>query len=95
MRGERGISVSYFPYNYSVTMASSGPSGDVDKLRDGPCGHYYKLLMACSDRKDAVYGKRTMEACPDETDLLLKCVHKNPLYFLKNPTKEQREVAGW
>ena len=76
-------------------MSSATPDGGVDKLREGPCAHYYVLLMACSDKKDAVYGKKTLEACPNETDLLLKCVHKNPAYFLSNPSKEQRKVAGW
>ena len=71
-------------------MASATPNGDVDKLRDGPCAHYYKLLMACSDRKDAVYGKKTMEACPDETDLLLRCVcHRFlPLSSVENAEEE-------
>jgi len=59
--------------------AEKGP----DKLQDGPCSHLYKMLMECSDSKDAVYGKKTMEACPSETDLLIKCVNKNPAYFLK------------
>lgn len=67
-----------------ATTANGEPEGE-NKLRDGPCSHYYTMLMACSDRKDAVYGKKTMEACPSETDLLLKCVGKNPAYFLKKP----------
>ena len=70
------------PPRPSSAATSQADEGE-DKLRDGPCSHHYSMLMACSDRKDAVYGKKTMEACPSETDLLLKCVHKHPAYFLK------------
>jgi hypothetical protein len=62
-------------------MPSPSPEGEVNKLRDGPCSQYYTLLMACADKKDATYGKPSMEACPSETDLLLKCFRKNPAYF--------------
>jgi len=69
----------------SPSPSAPAPGKEENKLRDGPCSHYYDLLMKCSDRKDAPYGKKSMEACPSETDLLLKCVHKNPAYFLKKP----------
>jgi hypothetical protein len=67
----------------SADDSNNKSKAEDNKLRYGPCADIYEQLMLCSDRKDAVYGKKTLEACPSETDLLIKCVHKNPAFFLK------------
>lgn len=53
------------------------------KLLDGPCSEVYKLLGKCAIEKgiDVNNMKMKLEACPSETDGLIKCMNKNPKYF--------------
>ena len=53
------------------------------KLLDGPCSEVYKLLGKCAMEKgiDVNNMKMKLEACPSETDGLIKCMNKNPKYF--------------
>ena len=64
-------------------------------LKDGPCSKQFQLLEACGERNSLLSSnsndnnnnnnnnneKDRMQACPSETDILIKCIHKNPLYF--------------
>ena len=52
-----------------------------DKLRDGPCADIFRQLLQCGEKKRMPYGKKQLEACPTETDRLITCMNKNPLYF--------------
>ena len=54
-----------------------------NKLKDGPCSKTFELLEACAIRKGVARNneKDRMQACPSETDLLIKCIRKNPLFF--------------
>ena len=61
--------------------ANPNSSGGPDKLRDGPCAKEFAYLSACAKRKGVVNNKQQMQACPSETDLLIRCINKNPLYF--------------
>jgi hypothetical protein len=55
----------------------------VDKLKGGPCKEDFALLKACARRKGLLgeSEKQQMQACPSETDRLITCVNKNPLFF--------------
>jgi len=54
-----------------------------NKLKDGPCSKEFLLLETCGKRKglSSDSEKVRMQACPSNTDVLIKCIHKNPLYF--------------
>jgi hypothetical protein len=54
-----------------------------NKLEDGPCAKPFELLEACAIRKGITRSneKHRMQACPSETDVLIKCINKNPLFF--------------
>jgi len=52
-----------------------------DKLRDGPCHEPFALLQQCQRQKRIVRHDRALTACVDETDLLIRCIHRNPAYF--------------
>ena len=57
--------------------------GTANKLKDGPCSKVFELLEACANRKGVAREseKDRMQACPSETDVLIRCIHKNPLFF--------------
>jgi len=54
-----------------------------NKLADGPCSKAYERLEACAMRRGVAREneKDRMQACPSETDVLIRCIHKNPLFF--------------
>lgn len=54
-----------------------------NKLVDGPCSKPYEMLEACAIRKDVATKteKDRMQSCPSETDVLIKCINRNPLFF--------------
>jgi len=56
-----------------------------EKLRSGPCAEVYFQLEKCAKDKniDSRKHKEKLTACPNETDLLIKCMNKNPLHFFK------------
>ncbi|KAL9182050.1 hypothetical protein ACHAXT_012393 [Thalassiosira profunda] len=54
---------------------------DGDKLRDGPCAEPYSALEACAAEKTVKSHREKMLRCPRQTDVLIKCMKKNPLYF--------------
>ena len=59
-------------------------TGKPNKLKDGPCSKPFERLEACATRKGIGRNnneKDRMQACPSETDVLIKCIHKNPLFF--------------
>lgn len=57
--------------------------GQENKLRDGPCSKQYGWLEECAARRGVrnENQKRKMQSCPSETDRLIKCVNRHPLYF--------------
>ena len=59
------------------------PSGDANKLKDGPCAAQFELLELCAERKQVATDKQKMQSCPSETDRLIRCMHRHPLYFQK------------
>mmetsp|Transcript_8443 Transcript_8443/g.16145 ORF Transcript_8443/g.16145 Transcript_8443/m.16145 type:complete len:95 (+) Transcript_8443:95-379(+) len=58
-----------------------------DKLRDGPCRELFALLKQCQQDKRIVRHDRALTACVDETDLLIRCIHRNPAYFQQTTKK--------
>jgi len=54
-----------------------------NKIKSNPCSKIFELLEACAIRKGVARNneKDRMQACPSETDVLIKCIHKNPLFF--------------
>lgn len=54
-----------------------------DKLKDGPCADVYALLEKCKQERRIIRHDRALTACVSETDLLIKCIHRNPAYFKK------------
>jgi hypothetical protein len=61
-------------------------NGEKDKLRDGPCRIEYKSLEVCASKKQRpdeapMTEKERMQACPSQTDRLIKCIHRHPLFF--------------
>jgi hypothetical protein len=60
---------------------SEAGSSPVNKLQDGPCGKQYALLQQCATRNGVTNSKQQLQACPSETDMLITCVNKHPLFF--------------
>lgn len=52
-----------------------------DKLRHGPCNVQYKLVEQCAAAKRLIEDKQKLEECPNETDLLIRCIGKHPKFF--------------
>jgi ureidoglycolate hydrolase len=52
-----------------------------DKINDGPCAQQFAALEECAKTKDPRRYRTKLQACPAETDLLIKCINKHPLYF--------------
>ena len=52
-----------------------------DKLQDGPCADIFSLLKKCQHEKGIVRHDRALAVCVSETDLLIKCIRRNPAYF--------------
>ena len=63
---------------------STNQAGQPDKLRDGPCAKQFAMLKQCAERKGVIDDKKQMQACPSETDRLIQCINKHPLYFQPN-----------
>jgi GCK domain len=65
---------------------SSSSGGGGDKLRDGPCQQEYIALEKCAQSKQnpneaTLNEKDRMQACPSQTDRLIRCIHKHPRFF--------------
>lgn len=71
--------------------ATGSGNNRVDKLRDGPCSEIYEKLNACTNKSKARFGKKQLEECPSETDMLIKCIGKHPLYFHSKPPPSQQK----
>jgi len=56
-----------------------------ERLLIGPCSAEFIKLEECGRRKgvEKVNHKQKMALCPTETDALITCINKNPLYFRK------------
>jgi hypothetical protein len=64
-----------------------------NKLYNGPCANIMETLEDCAKRKGVGIGSGTskpqntnlyrekLQACPNETDQLIKCMNKNPKHF--------------
>jgi hypothetical protein len=52
-----------------------------NKLKDGPCAQQFEWLEICAQKNGVVNEKQKMKACPSETDRLIKCVNKHPVFF--------------
>ena len=52
-----------------------------DKIKQGPCAQQFEWLETCARRKNVINQKQQLQACPNETDHLIKCTRKHPLYF--------------
>ena len=71
-------------YGGNGSGGSGGSRGD--KLRDGPCRAEYKALDLCASKRQRpdeapMTEKERMQACPSQTDRLIKCIHRHPLFF--------------
>ena len=65
-----------------TTSDSLQQSQEPDKLREGPCSDIFALLEKCQQEKRIKRNDRALTFCVSETDLLIKCIHRNPAYFL-------------
>ena len=65
----------------SAAVADSSDGIGDTRLRDGPCAEQYALLQNCQVSKKIQKAANAMTFCVSETDLLIKCIHKNPAYF--------------
>jgi len=53
-----------------------------DKLADGPCAAAFLALSDCAKSHGITKDhKAKMQSCPGETDDLIRCVKKYPLFF--------------
>ncbi len=68
----------------SSSNSSSSNNDAQDKLRNGPCSKIYNQLEQCAASKgvDLNNHKLKLKACPSDTDRLIKCMNKHPMYFL-------------
>jgi hypothetical protein len=60
------------------------PGSEENKLADGPCAKQHEWLEKCAEKKRVINEKQKMQNCPSETDRLIKCIAKYPLYFQKS-----------
>jgi hypothetical protein len=67
----------------SPSIKMEHQSSEEQKLKDGPCAKQFEWLEKCAQRKQSVTEKQKMQSCPSETDLLIRCMHRHPLYFQK------------
>eukprot|EP00585_Thalassiosira_rotula_P012592 CAMPEP_0196130156 /NCGR_PEP_ID=MMETSP0910-20130528/627_1 /TAXON_ID=49265 /ORGANISM="Thalassiosira rotula, Strain GSO102" /LENGTH=101 /DNA_ID=CAMNT_0041389405 /DNA_START=27 /DNA_END=332 /DNA_ORIENTATION=- len=65
-------------------MKASRMNDKENKLRDGPCATPYSILEACAATKNVKSHREKMFRCPRQTDVLIKCVKKNPVFFHSN-----------
>ena len=54
---------------------------DDRKLREGPCAESFQRLKKCQNERGIQKAANALTFCVSETDLLIKCVRKNPAYF--------------
>lgn len=61
------------------------PQKQNDKLENGPCAEAFSRIKECGKAQgiDQRNHKQKLEACPGETDALIKCMNKHPLHFHK------------
>lgn len=52
-----------------------------NKLNSGPCSDVYELLEKCKEDSGLIKPTNIMSYCINETDLLIKCIKRNPLYY--------------
>mmetsp|Transcript_28000 Transcript_28000/g.39439 ORF Transcript_28000/g.39439 Transcript_28000/m.39439 type:complete len:81 (+) Transcript_28000:93-335(+) len=52
-----------------------------DRLGKGPCKEIFTALKKCSAVKGAKNHMEELYSCPTETERLIKCMNKNPIYF--------------
>lgn len=82
MGGSSSKSVALPPSGRATDFAKpQQQQEDEDQLRDGPCAATFALLEKCQQEKRIVRHDRALTACVSETDLLIKCIHRNPAYF--------------
>jgi len=66
-----------------MVMVESQASEE-NKLKDGPCAMQFEWLEKCAQNKRLTTEKQKMQSCPSETDRLIRCMHRHPLYFQKD-----------
>mmetsp|Transcript_5012 Transcript_5012/g.7065 ORF Transcript_5012/g.7065 Transcript_5012/m.7065 type:complete len:80 (+) Transcript_5012:244-483(+) len=67
--------------NQSTADASTNQRRQNDRLGEGPCKEIFATLKKCSAAKGAKNHMEELYACPTETERLIKCMNKNPVYF--------------
>lgn len=68
----------------ATTASRSSASSNADsnnKLKDGPCSKCFTLLEQCQQGKNIKKVSNALTFCVSETDLLIRCIRKNPLYY--------------
>lgn len=70
--------------NVYTMERSESNSGETDKVKGGPCAQQFEWLESCARRKGLTNQKQQLQGCPSETDRLIKCINKNPLFFQGN-----------
>jgi hypothetical protein len=70
------------------SLAATIPNSNDTRLRDGPCADPYALLQKCQASKGIQKASNAMTFCVSETDLLIKCIHKNPAFFYESNMKK-------
>ena len=61
--------------------AGQKADGVNDKIKEGPCAQQFEWLESCARRKKVTNQKQQLQSCPSETDHLIKCINKHPLFF--------------
>eukprot|EP00566_Odontella_aurita_P030140 CAMPEP_0113529296 /NCGR_PEP_ID=MMETSP0015_2-20120614/2317_1 /TAXON_ID=2838 /ORGANISM="Odontella" /LENGTH=66 /DNA_ID=CAMNT_0000427915 /DNA_START=221 /DNA_END=421 /DNA_ORIENTATION=+ /assembly_acc=CAM_ASM_000160 len=54
---------------------------EANRVTKGPCATLFSELALCGKKVGAKERKARIEACPSETDRLIKCMSKHPLYY--------------
>lgn len=67
----------------SSNMSEEHTEEKRDKVRNGPCANIFADLEKCGIIKGVSGRAEKLEACPSETDRLIRCINKNPLFFGK------------
>mmetsp|Transcript_19159 Transcript_19159/g.38656 ORF Transcript_19159/g.38656 Transcript_19159/m.38656 type:complete len:120 (-) Transcript_19159:295-654(-) len=80
--GSLPFCVAFFIMERNKFTATGGENED--RLRDGPCTNHYIELETCANAKSLTTHKEKLVRCNRQTDELIKCMKKNPLFFQGN-----------
>jgi hypothetical protein len=78
---KRSTSAATITNENGSSSVENSSNNNKNKLKDGPCAKYYALLEQCTHEKNIKKSSNAFMICVSETDLLIRCMRKNPSYL--------------